>query len=132
MNILQYIQDSSDGTARLVKRFLKLIAGNACAALHSNKVVVVFGHDVTLISLTGSRNIEHMSRLSYQREECRVLLNEEGTGIYILNCHPERSQQHHYATYEYQVQLIKIYSDMHVLVAQQTMLNKFGSTLFQL
>ena len=96
--IYRYIQDNSDVTARLIKRIPRIVARNASIAFHSNKLVVVSGQEVTLINLTESLNIEHLPRLPYHWDGCRVLLNEEG--IYVLNCLSKTNQPNHSATYK--------------------------------
>ena len=82
-NIYRYIQDTSDATARLVMSIPATIVGKTCFAFHANKLVVVSGHQITLINLTGSLNIEHLRKLSYQEKFCEVLLSEDR--IYVLN-----------------------------------------------
>ena len=89
-HIYRYIQGTSDVTARLVSLIPPVIASNAPVAYSSNKLVFVSGHDVTLINLAGSLNIEHLPRLSYRWDGCKVILNDDG--IYILNCLPETSR----------------------------------------
>ena len=60
---------------------------NTSVAFHSNKLVVVSRHQVTLISLTRSLNIEHLPRLTYKEKFCGVLLSEDR--IYYLNSVPD-------------------------------------------
>ena len=79
------MQDTYDVTARMIKKLPRVIDSDASVSFHSNRLAIASGHEVTLIDLTGSLNIEHLPRLSYRGEyKSRVLATEDS--LYVLNC----------------------------------------------
>ena len=90
-NIYRYIQNTSDATDRLVKNFPATIDGKTFFAFYANKLVVVSRQKVILINMTGSLDIKHMPRLTYQEKFCVVLLS--GDRIYVLNSVPDNSMK---------------------------------------
>ena len=84
-HIYRYMQDTYDVTARMIKKLPRVIDSDASVSFHSNRLAIASGHEVTLINLTGSLNIEHLPRLSYRGEyKSRVLATEDS--LYVLNC----------------------------------------------